>query len=376
MNLQDLESEIENYFKANLALEIIGPPGCGKSESVENMATITLPKRTGIEWGFGIFMPATSTPVHVNGYMVPSKAEIGSGEHKRTVLRAEYTMPNWMFTQDGRYFNDFKYGILFIDEWDKGDVDTKKALAPLILNRRIGNHQLHDGIYIVLGSNRTSDRSGSTKNFDFIINRRAEVHVTAEFGPWERWAFRAGMSPIFIMFAKKFPNLVFTNEVPRDQGPFCTPRSYVAAIRWLVARQQRFIDQGKEPPPNFGLNHQMEGLIVQAALAGIMGEAAATQFTQWVRIRDQSPDLDAIVADPIGTPVPERPDAATLTAYECGYHASEANAKALCTYMSRFKKELQVTFATYAIRRKFDLLANEHMQEFMRGNSALINSLV
>jgi hypothetical protein len=372
MNLLRLEKEILTYFDSGVTPELIGPPGVGKSDTIKHVHK-RMQEITGKPWGFSTFMIATSTPVHAMGYMVPSKTTIGEGANRREALRADYTLPGWMFTDDGHYLNDFPEGILFLDEWDKGDADTKKALAPLILSNRVGPHRLHKGIHVVVASNRQKDRSGSTKNFDFIINRRGAIEIDADFGAWEQWAFRDGLPPIMIVFAKKYAAKVFSGDVPRDQGPWCTPRSFVAGVKWLEARQRRLAQQGKEPP-KYGLETD-DGPIIQSALGGIMGEGVATDLCQWLRMRQDVPDFLDIVADPDGTAVPSRPDAKTLVAYECGYHITSGTASAVCKYMKKFDKDFQTTFGAYAARRNPMLITEPALEDFVAANATLINAL-
>lgn len=376
MNLRELEVELPNYFRAGITPEIIGPPGVGKSDTVRQTVA-RLSAESGHEWGLCTYMIATTTPIHAMGYMVPNKTWVGTGENRKEVLRAQYTLPPFMFTDDGRYINDFKNGIVFLDEWDKGDADTKKALAPLLLSGNVGPHHLHHGIYVVLASNRVKDRSGSTKTFDFIINRRGEIHITPDFASWERWAMRNGIEPIFIAFAKKYTSHVFVEEVPKDQAPFCTARSFVAAIRWLRARQEGFTLRGETPPVNFGLSDDRgtQAALVQNALNGIVGSGVSLQLTQWLRVKDKTPDMDDIIRDPAGTFIPETPDARTLTMYECGFHTTKGNVAPLCKYFGRFPKDLQVSYATYACRRDPMLITNGAMQKLIDGNEALILAL-
>lgn len=374
MNLERLEKELPNYFDSNLTPELIGPPGVGKSETIENMVNI-MSKETGKPWGFATFFIATSTPVHAMGYMVPAHTEIGPEGNKRKVIRAEYTMPSWMFTREGHYLNDFENGILFLDEWDKGDADTKKALAPLILSNQVGPHRLHRGIKVVVASNRQEDRSGSTKNFDFIINRRGAIDIEPDFKAWERWAFKKGLPPVFILFPKKYGDLVFTAEVPREQGPFCTPRSYVAGINLLMARAARQEKRDGKPLQSWGLSDEFDAPVAQSLLGGVMGEAASTRLVQWLRMKDDTPDFLDIVADPDGTPVPTKADARTVVAYECGYHITAPTAQAVCRYMAHFPKDLQVTFATYAVRRDPMLIVDPSLDKLVKANGTLINAL-
>jgi hypothetical protein len=210
--------------------------------------------------------------------------------------------------------------------------------------------------------NRTIDRSGSTKNFDFIINRRCEITVSAEVEGWIEWASTVGIDPLFISFAAKFPQIVFANEIPEKQGPFCTPRSLVKLSQVLP---RRLDDKGA-----------MKADVVATEIAhGMIGVAPAMQLMSWIKLRQQTPDWADIIRDPIKCPLPDKPDAQLMTCYECAHHADEKTIGKAITYVQRMSAEFSVTFAQAATRRNHRLIHQPAMLEWVTKNASLLNAI-
>jgi|GEM_PF-1563497 len=378
MDLEQLESEIEHYFNANVALEIKSSPGTGKSEFIRYMQR-KLSDRDGFEWGLGVAFLATYTPIDLMGYMVPQKVMIETLGEDGTVaqserLRAVYTDPPWLYCEKGRPLNSYKRAIFFMDEYDKAEPDVKKTAAELMLHGAIGPHRLNKTVARVAASNRNKDRSGSTKGFDFVINRRGELDVTNSFNGWEKWALRAGLPPIFIMYAKKYASTVFSDGVPKEQGPWPTPRSYVMAVKFLMQRAQALASAGT-PMGNYGVDDRLQRAIIEQELSGLIGPAASTELCTWLAMRNNTPDFADIVKDPVNTPVPSHVDAKFLTVYECAYNVNEATAAQVTRYMKRYPQEFHITFARAACRRQKTLLLNPAMEAFIGDNVALMNAI-
>jgi hypothetical protein len=387
VNFDQLDSEIENYIDGNITLELQSAPGVGKSSWARALSK-RIAKKKGLITpegksmvGFGAAFLATYTPIDLLGYMVPVKKQIAhwdpatGGVTMREQLVSEYTMPPWMLSEEGQPLNAYPFWMLVLDEYDKGEPDVKKTSAELLLHGAIGPHKLDmsRGVIIAL-SNRNKDRSGSTKTFDFIVNRRGTIYVESEFDPWERWALENGYKPIFTTFARKNRGDLFNNEIPKEQGAWMTPRSYDMAVRLLEARNARVArETGSPPDSTYGLQDERTRSLIQTQLTGLIGEGKALELTSWLQMRLQTPDIADIVKDPMGTKIPDELDAKYLTVYQCGFEVNEANAGPVVKYISRFLQEYQVTFAKAAIKRNHALVLNPHMDKFVKANAALLN---
>lgn len=360
MRLSDLEPVVRDNIACGISTEIISPPGIGKSEFVEDLVK-KLSKEDGEEWGFATCFLATMTPNDLMGYMVPTKLEDGT-------LASVFTTPSWMLTAPtpahpkGRNINTFKRGIVFLDEFGQGDADTKKAAAQLLLKGEIGPHRLHKGISVIAASNGSADRSGVTKSFDFVINRRMEVRLTPDLPSWLAWAAINNVMPVSMAFAQQNPQIVFAESVPEKQGPWTTPRSLVMADRLLQAKATR--NGGVIPSDPASIE----------AVQGIMGPGAG-QYFAFVKLEQEMPSYEDIVKNPDKVKVPQKPDAQMLVCYTLAHHLKMADADPVLKYVERMPKEFAVTFATTACRRQPQLVMHKAFNAWAKENSSLMAAI-
>lgn len=363
MLLKQMFDELPHFLDANVPVEIGSAPGAGKSESIDDLVT-RMSNRDGFEWGIRKIFIATQTPVDLLGYLVPGHAEHkdpSTGEITRQRV-SEFTMPLWMMSDKGIPMNHYKRGIVVFEEWDKGEPDTKKSSAEIILNGQAGPWKLHSGIGRIMLVNRTEDRSGSTKNFDFIINRRAEFTVIADVEGWREWALTHGIDPLIVAFASKYPEVVFANKIPDKQAPFCTPRSLVKLGQVLPKRVDA---AGKMKVDS----------ITSEIITGMIGQAAGLQLMAWIKLRHETPDWEDILKDPTGIEIPAKPDAQLMVCYECAHKVDTKTAAKCVSFIKRLPAQFSVTFAKAAVRRNYDLINTSAFTDWVSKNSSLLNAI-
>ncbi len=364
MRFLDLKQPLIDNIDAGIASHLQSPPGTGKSDFVEDLVQ-HLSKRDGEEWGFTTCFLATYQPTDLLGYMVPTKV---TNPDQTTSLASVFTTPNWMMTKPteqyphGRHINTFKRGIVFLDEWSQADGDTKKAAAQLKLKGEVGPHRLHKGIAVISAGNRKEDRSGVTKEFDFVINRENQFNIDPDFPSWEAWAIDHGIMPTTLTFAKANPQVVFDGKVPDNQGPWTTPRSLCMVDRLLQVKMKR----------NGGVLPDDQTTAEQ--ISGIMG-AGAAQYMAFIKLEREMPKYEDIVKDPKGVKVPSKPDACMLVCYQLAHMIKEKDATAVVEYMERLPTEFSVTFATTACKRQPMLVANNAFDKWARKNSSLMAAI-
>jgi len=211
ISISDLRDTALDCIDSGVSLEVLSPPGRGKSEFFQDLIGY-LSRRDGFEWGYAPAFLATYTPPDLVGYQF--KGERPWGPKGEMVAVTEPTIPMWMTTYDGKPVHAYKRGLVVLEEYGQGESDVKRASAQLFLKGEIGPWRLPgfstgDGWGVVALSNRFGkDRSGVTKAFDFVINRRMEVHLRDDAAPWEKWAVMKELDPIIISFAMQYPNLV------------------------------------------------------------------------------------------------------------------------------------------------------------------------
>ena len=358
MHFNALRSTFRQLLDTRISIELKSAPGRGKSTFIEETVELES-RRDGEEWGMSTLFLATQTPPDLIGYLFKGEREYDG----QTIAISDPTAPTWMFTREGKPLSHYKRGILFLDEYGQGEADVKRASAELFLNRRLGPWSLPEGWSVVAASNREKDRSGVTKAFDFVINRRLEVNITDDLKSWEDWAFRAGVDPTFIAFANSNPQIVFADGVPEKQGPWCTPRSLVMAAKLLNNLREH---DGKLPA----------GPIAVELTSGLIGEAAAAQLFATIRLGHEMPALDEIMKNPGKVKVPTKPDAQMLVTYNLAARVDASNATPVIEYMMRMPKEFGVTFAKVACQRMPALVYEPAFEKWAEENATLMTAVV
>lgn len=358
MHFNDLRKAIRPILDSRVSLELVSAPGRGKSTFIDDTVEAQSVK-DGKKWGISKLFLATQTPPDLMGYVFKGERVFNG---KPTAI-SEPTLPGWMITQEGNPVYEYERGVLFLDEYGQGESDVKRASAELLLNRQLGPWRLPDGWSVVAASNRATDRSGVTKSFDFVINRRMEIHIDDDLASWERWAVENGVHPTFIAFGVQYPQVLLTPDIPEKQGPWCTPRSLVMAASVLSG----MADAKGVIPVDATASEMASGLI---------GQAATAQLIAMIRLGNEMPKFEDIVAGPEKCHVPEKPDAQMLIAYNLAARVEEKNADPIMTYLQRFPKEFAVTFAKSACRRMPSLINTRSFERWCTENMSLVSAII
>ena len=353
-----LEQIVPHLFDEGQTTELLSHPGRGKSEFIEHTMIPLMSARDKKPWGFACAMLATYTPPDLIGYQFKGEKLMGG----RMVSVTDPTMPLWMITRDGKAIWEYERGILFLDEFGQAEGDVKRAAADLFLNRRIGPWQLPHGWVVVAASNLLSSRSGVTKSFDFIINRRAEFHIQDDLQSLLKWMSKNDIGVEFTSFTEAYTEIVFAEGVPDKQGPWTTPRSLVKVARVLDRMRD---DKGFIPTDKTATR-------IASAWLGI--EHAAQLMTH-IKLGTEMPAVEDIIRDPDGTRVPPKPDAQMLVVHRLAHEVTEKTAKPIIQYVERMPKDFAVSFCRAACRRNSKLVYADAFDAWMDRNGSLMAAI-
>ena len=360
MNFDTLTSIAPALLDSGVSFELQSSPGMGKSEWADQTRAY-MSKRDGFEWGMVTMMLATQSATDLIGYLYKGERVYDNYNPGKPTTITDPSLPLWMQTPGGGTVYDYKRGILFLDEFGQGEPEVKRAAAELLLNRRVGPWQLPDGWSVIAASNRSQDRSGVTKSFDFVINRRLQIEVTPDVASWENWANKHGVDDLFVSFAVANPQVVFEGKVPEKQGPWCTPRSLVK-----LAKVIRTITPSGQLPTD-ATNIEL--------FAGLIGEAAAQQLIAHIKLAHELPSFEDIISDPEGTKIPIKPDARMIAVYQLSSRVDAKTAKPVLQYVDRLPKEFAATFAKSVCQRIPAIVMTDAFSQWATRNATLVNML-
>jgi hypothetical protein len=184
---------------------ILSPPGVGKSDAVGQAAKAAgLPCRS--------LLGTQLAPEDVSG--VPFIV----GE------RSVFCPPRVLLPESPEPF------CLFLDELPACTPDIQKAFYSLLLERRLGEHALPPGTWVVAAGNRTEDRALVRTISSALVNRVVILQVRVDLGEWLVWAAGAGVRQEITSYIEDAP-LALLRPVPDAAAPFSTPRAWASLSR-------------------------------------------------------------------------------------------------------------------------------------------------
>lgn len=352
MKLRDVIARAPNWYEAQKSIYLRSAPGRGKTETMLGIPQLLAKRNPGKNFGLVVINGGCFTLTNATGYLWPE-------EHEGTRY-SQFTRPDWWLTQEGYPLEHYDGGIIFIDEWDKMDVESKKITGEAALSGRLASHQLPAGWVVWGAGNRAEDRSGSTKELDHLINRRREINIQDDMESLLEWGARNGLMPETLTFIEANPNVVF-EPLPEKQGPWCTPRGVAGADRYLRGLAE---DNGGAIPTDPTTIEEV---------AGDIGPGAAAQYFAMIRLGLEMPKYEAIVQNPASVKVPNKIDAQMLVSHSLAARVSAKDAGQVLKYVDRMPKEFAVTFARSAIQREPRLATAPDFVKWIGANSALIS---
>lgn len=238
--------ELKNYLSGlirhglKLSVMLWGPPGIGKSSVVAQVAK---------DNGFDIIDLRLSqlAPTDLRGLPVPDNG-----------ISRWY--PPEFLPREGK-------GVLFLDELNMAPPTLQGIAQQLILDRKVGSYTVPEGWFIWAAGNRKEDRASVFDMPAPLGNRFLHLEVLPDFESFRIYALEHGLSEQVLAFLSYRPTLLHKIDPQRPAWP--SPRSWEMGSHLFEA-----------------------GLDVAPAV----GEGAAAEFSAFVSLYRNLPDLEAVLA--------------------------------------------------------------------------------
>ena len=117
---------------------------------------------------------------------------------------------------------------LFLDELPACSADVQKAFYPLLLERRLGEHTLPAGSWVVAAGNRVEDRALVRDLSAALVNRLFLLQIRVDADEWFHWAEAEGLRQEVVLYLRHMPEALL-RPVPPEPVPFSTPRAWARA---------------------------------------------------------------------------------------------------------------------------------------------------
>jgi len=294
MKASSILSALRSLIAARQPVFVWGGPGIGKSAVVRQLAEV-------LKMPLQDVRALLLDPVDLRG--LPFLGNDG---------RSKWATPEFL-PKEGS-------GILFLDELNAAPAMVQASCYQLVLDRKLGEYTLPDGWAIVAAGNRDSDRAVTTRMPTPLRNRFVHLEFEVDLQEWSEWALQAGIRPEVIAFLRFRPELL--SAFDRDANAFPSPRSWEFVSRILDAK------------PDESTEYEL--------FAGAVGTGAATEFSAFLGMFRDLPNIDAILLNPQKEPVPENAAAQYAVASALARCASDTNFDRICVYVNRMPTEFRV----------------------------------
>ncbi len=226
------------------ALMIWGAPGIGKSSIVRQACT-------DHNIGFVDIRLSQLMPSDLRGIPVPRDG-----------------VTHWY---PPSFLPDSSRGILFLDELNMAPPALQGVAQQLILDRKVGDYRLPNDWLVFAAGNQKSDRAAVHEMPAPVANRFYHVELQTSLEDFRQFAYRKQLSPDITAFLSFRPELL--HKMHPDEPNWPSPRS------WEMANSLH-----------------LNGLSAEPAV----GAAAATEFSTFIKIKKNLPDIKAILkGDPV-----------------------------------------------------------------------------
>lgn len=311
MTLNEMMTMFSYAHKANTAVWVHGAPGSGKTAAVYQYAAATgLPL-------VKVFAP-TADLITIMGAL---------SVNKETNEASFLPLNKWVTD---------KPCIVLIDELPQAPVSIQNAFSDLLLNKTVGDTQLHPDSFIIATGNRAEDRAGTNRIPAHIVNRCFHMYPETTADEWLAYAIDHKYDERIIGFGNFRKELLHNFDPNACQKPYATFRSW-SMVNEILAT---------------GLPDTM---ILNAA-SGIVGEGAGLEFDAFCKLSKSLQDPKGLLKNP-GTFIPPT-ELSGLYAISTAIamNVEKATAENFFTLMNALPAEFQVLSTMTALRRNKEII--------------------
>lgn len=172
------------------------------------------------------------------------------------------------------------YGVLCLDDLPAAAPMMQVAARQVSLERRIHDHKLSDGIFVVVTGNRREDKSAASTLPAHFRNSVMLLDVDIDVDEWCKWlGTQDNCHQIVAGYLRwKREQLSMLPKDADKRGAFATPRSW--------AKLAALFDVAESTGTLFDVS------------SGLVGEGVATSFTGFVKVRNSLVDPEKVFDNP------------------------------------------------------------------------------
>lgn len=159
--------------------------------------------------------------------------------------------------------------ILFLDELNGAQPSVQGAAYQLILDRKLGEYELPEGVSIVAAGNLISDKGAARQLQKPLANRFVHLHIDIDFEDWQKWAVMNKINADVVGFLSHHTHKLFNFDPKSPDEAFATPRTWAKVSNLL--------------------NNSLSESETTTLVAGTVGDGMAIEFMAHRRVASKMP---------------------------------------------------------------------------------------
>lgn len=308
LNGRQLKHNMKACIESGLVPFVKGQPGCGKSQIIQSIAE---------DYNLELL------DLRLSGYEPSDFSLPFRGEEKAHFL------PTDLIPIEGDPLPKGKDGwLLFLDEFNHAHPSMIRAAYKIVLDRKVGQWDMHENVIVVLAGNRAEDNALTNSVGSALNSRVSHLILGVDPKQWmEDYAIPKGLDKRIIGFLNMYPSKLDDfnpNADEQEEHSFCSPRTW-AFVNKLIQEQENLDD-------------------IQAAVVGTISAGVAYEFIQFSKVYGSLISYKDIERSPESCPVPTDSAIRWATSTMLVEKVTEQNLDKFLTYIERFPIDNRIIF--------------------------------
>ena len=295
----ELAAILTMLVEARQPAMVWGPPGAAKSQIAQQVARDTGRHYVDIR-------ALLLDPVDLRG--IPWRDSDG---------RTRWAPPAFLPPTD-----DPGLWLVNLEELTSAVLMVQAAMYQLTLDRAVGEYRLPEGAAVIACGNRETDRGVVHRMPTPLASRFVHLEIRVDAADWTTWGAANGISPEVLFFIQLRPELLHQFDPQSKEKAFPCPRTWEFLSN--IMRNRSSLDPDAE----------------KALFRGIVGEAAAIEFSAFLNVWRELPHPRAVINDPENAEIPDNQSALIALCGSLYRLASDVNLDAIVAYATRLRREV------------------------------------
>lgn len=245
--------------------------------------------------------------------------------------------------------------LLLLDEFSSAPRSVQAAAYKLVLDRCVGQFELHPRVVIMCAGNLSTDNAIVNPLSTAMQSRLVHIMMREDFDEWlEDVAIPEKYDNRIIAFLSAYKTKLMDFDPKHKNSTFCCPRTW-EFVNKLLKTGDNLTD---EDVP---------------LLAGTITMEVAVEFYSFTKLFQDLVNIRAVLENPSTTQIPEKSDAKWATITHLVEHVTEENLGKLVIYIRRFQMNFAILFYRMLLINQPKMRSHPEMKDAMVSMQRYLN---